>query len=339
MNPGRAILFVLWVVALVPLEATTKVGTSSGQFLKIGVGARAAGMAGSFNASASDVTAVYWNPAGLAGLSKNEFIISHIDWLAGISYDFLAMALPLTQLRGTAAVFVSSLTVPEEEVRTIYEPEGTGEFFDAGNLALGFSYAMSVTDRFSIGFVGKYVQESIWSMRSSAVALDIGTLYRSDFRNLRIGIGLSNFGTKMKLEGRANLLFVDPDPFIEGNIETIRAELEMEKWDLPLYVRTGAALELMDSKAMRATYSVDMLHPSDNREFINSGIEIGLLNEALFIRGGYQGYGMDEAEGGLAFGAGIAISSASVGSLSVDYAVTDFSRLSYVHQISVKVGF
>ena len=44
----------------------TKVGTTSAQFLKIGVGAKAIAMGGTFVAQANDLSALYWNPAGLA---------------------------------------------------------------------------------------------------------------------------------------------------------------------------------------------------------------------------------------------------------------------------------
>ena len=43
----------------------TKVGTTAAQFIKLGVGARAIGMGGTFVAEASDLSALYWNPAGL----------------------------------------------------------------------------------------------------------------------------------------------------------------------------------------------------------------------------------------------------------------------------------
>lgn len=338
---GKKLTFfplLLLILMVSGLQSTTKVGTSVAQFLKIGVGARATAMGESFNALSTGVTSIYWNPAGLARLSKSELFFSHTNWLAGISHDFFAVAVNAPGVRGTIGLFANSVSVPEDEVRTVFQPEGTGEFFDASDLAIGLSYALSITDRFSVGFVGKYIQERIWSMNSSAVALDIGTHYHSQFHNLKIGIALSNFGTKMHLSGRANLLFVDPDPFIEGNTETIRAELEMGKWDLPLYVRTGIALDLIQGKGINISCAVDMIHPNDNLEFFNTGFEASIA-DMFFLRGGYRGYGMDEAEGGLAFGGGLKLSLGSLTKLHIDYAVTDFGRLSFVHQFSTSVSF
>jgi threonine dehydratase len=53
-------------------EIFEKVGTFDGQFLKIGVGARAEGMGGAFVAVADDPSAVFWNPAGIARLEEDK---------------------------------------------------------------------------------------------------------------------------------------------------------------------------------------------------------------------------------------------------------------------------
>jgi len=43
----------------------SNVATTCAPFLEIGVGARAIGMGGAFVATANDVSALYWNPAGI----------------------------------------------------------------------------------------------------------------------------------------------------------------------------------------------------------------------------------------------------------------------------------
>ena len=50
------------------IKAGTGVGTAGAQFLKIGPGARVDGIGSAFCAIADDVTAVYWNPAGIGQL-------------------------------------------------------------------------------------------------------------------------------------------------------------------------------------------------------------------------------------------------------------------------------
>jgi hypothetical protein len=66
------------------------------------------------------------------------------------------------------------------KVRTVEQPEGTGENFSAGDIAIGISYARFLTDRFSVGLTAKYIKQSIWHMSSSAFAIDAGTVFRTD---------------------------------------------------------------------------------------------------------------------------------------------------------------
>ena len=65
----------------------------SNEFLNIGVGARSHGMAGAMSADVGDVTAMYWNPAGLADV-RASFQVSamHAEWFAGLGkFDYLAL--------------------------------------------------------------------------------------------------------------------------------------------------------------------------------------------------------------------------------------------------------
>src|SRR3569832_2005242 len=66
----------------------------SNEFLSIGVGARALGMSNSYVSSANDVTAGYWNPAGLATIgNQHQVALMHSEYFAGIAkYDYGAFA-------------------------------------------------------------------------------------------------------------------------------------------------------------------------------------------------------------------------------------------------------
>ena len=119
---------------LFPTLGGQRAGISTAQFLKIGVGARSAAMGESFVAVSNDASAIFWNPAGIASLKKNEVLLTHNNWIADISYNFAGIAIPMEL--GTFAIFVVSLNMGEMEVRTEYEQEGTGELFDAADLAL-----------------------------------------------------------------------------------------------------------------------------------------------------------------------------------------------------------
>ena len=63
----------------------------SNEFLAIGVGARALGMANSTVATVNDATSGYWNPAGLLYQRSNlQVALMHSEYFAGIAkYDFI----------------------------------------------------------------------------------------------------------------------------------------------------------------------------------------------------------------------------------------------------------
>lgn len=70
----------------------------SNEFLNIGISARAQAMGNAVIASTTDVTAGYWNPAGLAALPAEEGLqigAMHAEWFAGIGkYDYLGFSIP-----------------------------------------------------------------------------------------------------------------------------------------------------------------------------------------------------------------------------------------------------
>jgi hypothetical protein len=84
------ILFSPWMIAQSSSDLTPKY---SNEFLTIGVGARGLGMSGSQIATVSDVTAGYWNPAGINGLSQRlQVAAMHSEYFAGIAkYDYASV--------------------------------------------------------------------------------------------------------------------------------------------------------------------------------------------------------------------------------------------------------
>ncbi|OGU69027.1 MAG: hypothetical protein A2279_14835 [Stygiobacter sp. RIFOXYA12_FULL_38_9] len=316
----------------------TKVGTTAGQFLKIGPGARALGMGGTYVGISDDIYAAYYNPAGIAISKGNgQVTFNHSQWLADVNYDFAAASLNMESL-GTLFMTVTSLRVSEEKVRTFDYPEGNGQFWDAGSVSFGVGFARSLTDRFSIGFHAKYIQESIWSSSASGFALDVGTYYVTPFNDLVIGASVTNFGTKMRLDGRDIQINFDPDddPFTGPN--NIPSKYEMDQYDLPLTFRIGFSMDVVKTRYIRIKTAFDATHPNDNVEYLNAGIELA-YDELLFIRGGYKSLFLADSEQSFTLGAGLNFEMKSGLNIKVNYAYGDYGRLKYIQYFDVGIAF
>jgi opacity protein-like surface antigen len=334
-NKYLIILLVVCVFASVPLAQTLKTGTTSAQILKINVGPRAIGMGGAFTSIADDITSVYWNPSGTANIQSNEVYFNHSNLYMDISNDFAAISTNVSGF-GSIGAFVSVLSVDEMLVRTVEQPEGTGEFFDYGSIVVGLNYSRFLTENFSIGFNAKYINESIWNMSATGFAIDVGTLYKIPVLNeLRIAASVSNFGTKMQLAGRDVTEIV---PAGAGGGNFVNSNLELDKFDLPLLFRFGISADVIKEGTSRLTAAVDAIHPNDHTEYINSGLEYA-WNEIIFIRAGYNSLFEKDSEKGLTFGFGLNYRIVDMIKVKLDYAYQDFGRLTEVHYFSLGVNF
>ncbi len=315
----------------------SKRGTTAANFLSIGQSARAIGMGSAFVGVANDVSAIYWNPAGLTKVEGGQILVDHTNWIAGTSYNFLAVSYN-TGDYGTVGVSFTGSNIGDMKVTTIEEPWGTGEVFSATDMAISIAYALQLTDRFSIGFNPKFVYQGIWKMSATAFALDMGVQYITPFDDAILAMAISNFGTEMRLLGQSNLVLYDPDPFTTGNNNKIPAYLETKDWALPLTFRVGVAYKPLRSTMHNLTLAFDALHPSDDYEYVNIGMEYG-YQDFLFIRGGYKTLFLDDSEESFALGFGIKKNLMGNVSLKVDYAYQDFGRLNNIQKFTLTVSF
>jgi opacity protein-like surface antigen len=319
-------------------RSTSKVGTTAAQFLKIGAGARAIAMGGAYTAVSNDIYSIYYNPAGIATVTDlGQVSFNHADWLASISYDFAAAALNVSGL-GTLFFSITSLSVPEEKVRTFDFPEGDGRVWDASSLAVGIGYAKMLTDKFAIGFQAKYIRESIWNSSASGVALDVGTYYVTPFNDLVIGASISNFGSKMQLEGRDILFNYDPNNNLNSGPNNVLSRYETDKFDMPLIFRLGLAMDFIKNRYIRLTGAVDATHPNDNTEYINSGLELA-YDDMFFLRVGYKSLFLRDSEQGLTFGGGLNYRFGNQFAVFVNYGWADYGRLKNVQFVDVGISF
>ena len=139
----------------------SKAGTSAAPFLSIGVGARAIGMGEAYVGISNDALALYWNPGGLVFTEGVSFTTTHTEWFAGISHDFVGIAVPIGN--GTIGASATFLMSDEIEITTLLEPEGTGVYYDATDVSIGITYAHNLLNRFSVGITGKYIEQKLYN--------------------------------------------------------------------------------------------------------------------------------------------------------------------------------
>ena len=328
-------LIMFTVASAARAQDLTKTGTTAAAFSKIGVGARPIGMGGAFVATADDLTAIYWNPGGLASTYGSEAYFNHVNWFADVRVDFAGFSTRLSDF-GVLGVFVTVMGMDEMAVRTLEMPEGTGERFNAGGLILGLTYARNLTEQFSIGANFKYIREYIWNSTATGIALDVGTLYRIPVLNeLRLGASIANFGTKMRMEGRDNATVTEVG---EGNANLINTEIQLGEFDLPLLFRIGVAVDAIKGETFRLTAAVDAIHPNDNTEYLNTGLEFA-WNEIVFLRAGMKSLLERDTEQGFTLGAGLNYRVVGSVRLAFDYAYQDWGRLTNVHYLGFGIKF
>ncbi len=304
---------ILWLpllLLLLPgvLYGQAKVGTAGAQFLELGVSARAVAMGEAFAAVSNDATAVYYNPAGLTQLYDREAVFTHLEYPAGIRYEFGALAYPLYSFGGVLGFAMYVLDGGDFDETTYEHPLGTGRTFGAKEYAVGVSYARNLTDRFSVGVTFKFIDEMYEEERASGWAADVGTNYDTGFRNFKISMVIANFGPDMT--------------FLR------------DSYPLPINFKFGGAIDVIDGGKHLATLALEGWHPSDNLEKYNAGLEYS-YDSRYYVRVGEK---FNYDLGGFAVGGGLRLPFKNT-ELRLDYAYRDLGLLTEAHRFSIGVKF
>ena len=298
-----------------------RAGTSSGTFLKIGVGARAVALGEAFVAVANDPTAIYWNPAGLASMQRQEVSLNHVSWPGDIDYEHLAYVLPVRRFGGSLAFQLGVLSTDMKETDE-YHPFGTGTTFSYSDFVAGAAYGRRWTDKLLVGFGIKYVREDLGSQVggpvTTATLIDLGSIYYLGYGSVRIATSLTNFGPEMAPSGT----------FAMDNGES----RNYDAFDPPIQFRYGLAFEAIENATQRLTVATEIAQPADNAPRAKAGLEWS-WQQRLALRTGYN-FNADAMR--FSAGAGLNI---SIGKShgSVDYAYTDGGPLMSVHRLSLGV--
>lgn len=329
------IIFIMFLAMFAEPAAQSKVGTTAANFLNIPIGSRATGMGGAFASIANDATTMFYNPGGLSRITGNEFTASYTEWLVSTKLNWLGVAVKLDE-NNAIGISVNQLDYGDEEITTAEQPNGTGQRWDAQDLAISLSYARNLTDRFSIGGTFKYITQRIWNESATAFAIDVGLLFYTQIEGLRIGMNISNFGSEMKMDGKDLLLSADIDPNNAGNNPNIASRLSTEYWPLPLMFSVGLSYDGLRTEDWLLTVATDAKIPNNESKYLNVGMEL-MWSDLISLRAGYNSLFKEAAEEGISAGIGIQYDFGGF-TVKVDYSYTDFGIFSEISRYTLSVG-
>ncbi len=328
----KRVFVFLFIITSFLYPQNPNLGTAGAQFLQIPIGARNSALGSAVVGLTDDASAMFYNPAGIANIEGTSIHLSYFNWLKYFNVNALALAKNFDGI-GVIGLNLISFTMDKMEITTELEPNGTGRFFDAQDIAIGVTYARNLTDKFRFGISAKYIYQRIWNETSNGVAFDIGTQYGLDFQNLTIAMSMTNFGPDLNLSGPDLNVVHDRNQNFPLNRLT-PAVLATEDYSLPLHFQVGVALDIYNSDFFKSKAAIDVSHPNDNRERIHIGSEF-VFFDRLALRTGYKFNYDDE---GLTLGGGINTLISDY-KIMFDYAYSFFKILPDVHRISVGIEF
>ncbi len=263
-------LFICAALGKIAVAASDN-ATAAGDFLNIGVSARAAGLGGAYTSVADDAAAAYWNPGGLVSIESPQLIFSHFAWYQDISYEYLAVALPAGE-KFVFSVQASYLNYGTIEGYDIYD-NPTGDIGSTYDLAAGLSLGYSVTDNLSTGLTAKYIMLSLDNFKATAIAADLGAKYK--IGNYVVGLTLANIGQDLKFnQVMENLptsvrFGVSAYPFGPSFLGAIEFENQFYGG---MSIKNGVEYNFDERYFLRAGYSI---HPGQDNRVVGQTLSFG----------------------------------------------------------------
>lgn len=327
----------------------------SNEFLSIGVGARSHAMANALVASVNDVTAGYWNPAGLLRTGKKyDAGLMHAEYFAGIGkFDYAGFtvsldersSLGMTLLRFGVDDIPNTLDLIDQDGNVRYDRIKT---FSAADYAVIFSYARKLPlDGFSLGGNVKVIYRRTGSFASAwGFGLDVAAQYTRDAwmfgvvaRDITSTFNIWSFNTDA----------LEETFLVTGNeLPTNSLEITLPR----LLLGAGRSFRLNPSFRLLAEMDMDITFDGKRNTLIRTGVfsvdpHMGLelsFKEMIFLRMGAANLqripGFDQTNA-LTFQPNLGIG-ISYKNISIDYALTDIGNQSialYSNIFSLRYSF
>ena len=235
-------------------------GGYAGEFLRMGVGARALAMGGAFTAIADDPTATYWNPAGLAQLRNPQVGAMYSIMSLNRSHNFTSFVQP-TGSTGTFGLGWINFGVDKIDGRDS-DGNPTGNFGDS-QTAFILSYGRTLSTNLSAGGSLKFLYHSLAGRRASGLGWDIGALMKIS-ETISVGAVVQDIASSITWDTDSE-----------------------HKETFPVNVRAGVAVS---PKAKPVSLSIEIENNGRQRAKYHAGLEYWLFN-VLGIRIGYNSGG------------------------------------------------
>jgi len=271
-------------------------------FLRVGVGARSAGLGDADIVSAHDASVLHSNPAGLAETSGPRILLHHNNWLADVRQEYIGGVFPLSAGGfgvGANGLYVGNIPRYVEDV-PLDEPQGDFGYYA---LAVAGGYGREFIDRLATGVAVKAIREQIDIEGAWSFAADLGATYETPLDGCRVAVVVANIGP----------------PIAVGGVDA----------DLPLEARAGAGYRREFKNLVAEVHGLFRASRGLNPR-ANFGVEAGAHH--VFLRGGLKfGYDLEDAS----FGVGC-----EAGRLTVDYAFVPLSeeQLGDAHRFSLSLA-
>ena len=285
-------------------------------FLRNDYGARAAAMGGSFVSMVNDPDVIFYNPSALATVSQQQLSLGFFKHLLDINSGHVSV---VKEVEGFGHVGAGLVYINYGDFQRTDESGNVLGAFSANELALSLGYASYVDDNVSFGANVKYIYSGIADASSSAIALDLGTLWAVPEQRLTVGASLLNLGSQL------SPYFSTREP-------------------LPLDLKVGGTIE---PEHLPLLLNLDFHRLNEaSTDFISRfrSFSVGgefAVSENMRLRFGYSNerrrdlkLGTSSGLAGFSFGGGI-----NVDMYRVDYSLNSYGRIGSLHRISVGILF
>ena len=329
----------------------------SNEFLSLGIGARGLAMANTMCAISDDVTAAYWNPAGLSRMDKKyQLSLMHAEYFAGIAkYDYAGIGYKIDDRSSVALSYIRFGVDNIMNTTELIDAQGNVDYdrisyFSASDNALLLSYAYNFekVPGLALGANAKIIYRNIGKFAHAwGFGLDFGLQY--NHKGWQAGAMLRD-GTSTFNAWSYQLTDQIIDVFQQTGNEIPENELELT---MPaLMLGAGKYVEL--GKGFNATFALglDCTFDGKRNTLIKSnvlsmdphfGMEFG-YKKIVALRAGIGNFQQEPDFDGkkkttlqINLGVGVCIKNI----VSIDYAFTDLGDISiaqYSHIISLKVA-